>query len=82
VPDYVTVPHIAYSWMIVAYFFLGGLGAGAFLLSAAATCWKQELKPVAKTAGVIAPLAVGLGLLFLVVDFGRADRVWRVVLNF
>jgi len=43
-PDYVAVPHTAYDWIIVAYFFLGGLGAGAFLLSVAANYWKQELK--------------------------------------
>ncbi len=82
VPDYVAVPHIAYTWMIVAYFFLGGLGAGAFLLSAAAICWKEQLKPVAKTAGIIAPLAVGLGLLFLVVDLGKPERFWRLLVTF
>lgn len=81
-PEYVAVPQIAYNWMIVTYFFLGGLGAGAFLLSAAATCWKQELKPVAKTAAIIAPLAVGLGLLFLVAELGRPERFWRLLLTF
>ncbi len=81
-PDYAAVPHIAYTWMIVTYFFLGGLGAGAFLLSAAGICWKEQLKPVAKTAGVIAPLAVGLGLLFLVADLGRPERFWRLMITF
>ncbi|KKK60962.1 hypothetical protein LCGC14_3019110, partial [marine sediment metagenome] len=82
VPDYVAVPHLAYNWMIVVYFFLGGLGAGAFLLSVAADFWKQELKPVAKIAAIIAPLAVGIGLLFLVADLGRPERFWRLFLTF
>ncbi len=81
-PDYVAVQHVAYNWMIVVYFFLGGLGAGAFLLSAAANFWKQELKPVAKTAAIIAPLAVGVGLLFLIVELGRPERFWRLLLTF
>ncbi len=81
-PDYVAVPHIAYNWMIVTYFFLGGLGAGAFLLSAAADFWKREFKPVGKTAAILAPLAVGIGLLFLVIELGRPERFWRLLLTF
>jgi hypothetical protein len=30
------VSHLAYDWMIVTYFFLGGLSAGAYLFSVAA----------------------------------------------
>ena len=81
-PDYVAVPHIAYNWMIVVYFFLGGLGAGAFLLSVAANYWKRDLKPIATIAAIIAPLAVGIGLLFLVVELGRPERFWRLLLTF
>ncbi len=81
-PDYVEVPHLAYNWMIVTYFFLGGLGAGAFLLSAAAVSWKTEFKPVAKIAAIIAPITVGVGLLFLIVELGRPERFWRLMLTF
>ena len=81
-PDYVVVPHIAYNWMVAVYFFLGGLGAGAFLLSVAANYWRQELKPVAKTASVVAPIAVAVGLFFLWLDLGMPFRVWRLFLSF
>lgn len=81
-PDYVAVPHIAYNWMVAVYFFLGGLGAGAFLLSVAANYWRQELKPVAKTAAVVAPIAVAIGLFFLWLDLGMPFRVWRLFLSF
>jgi len=81
-PDYVAVPHTAYDWIIVAYFFLGGLGAGAFLLSVAANYWKQELKPIAKTAAMIAPVAIAVGLFFLLIDLGQPFRAWRLFLSF
>ena len=81
-PDNVAVPHMAYNWMIAVYFFLGGLGAGAFLLSVTANYWKQEFKPVAKTASVIAPIAIAVGLLFLLLDLGQPLRAWRLFLSF
>lgn len=82
VPEYVAVPHIAYNWMVAVYFFLGGLGAGAFLLSVTANYWKQEFKPIAKTASVIAPIAIAIGLLFLSLDLGMPFRAWRLFLSF
>jgi tetrathionate reductase subunit C len=81
-PDYVAVPHVAYNWMIAVYFFLGGLGAGAFVLSVAANYWKQEFKPVAKTASIVAPIAIAIGLFFLWIDLGRPFRVWRLFVSF
>ncbi len=81
-PDSVAVPHLAYNWMIAVYFFLGGLGAGAFLLSVTANYWKQEFKPVAKAAAMIAPIAIAVGLFFLWLDLGMKFRVWRLFLSF
>ncbi len=81
-PDYAAVPHIAYNWMVVVYFFLGGLGAGAFLLSVAANYWKQDLKPIAKTASLVAPVAIAIGLVFLLLDLGRPFNAWRLFLSF
>ncbi len=81
-PDYVAVPHIAYNWIIVVYFFLGGLGAGAFLLSVTANYWKQEFKPIAKVASVVAPVAIAIGLFFLWIDLGKPFRAWRLFLSF
>jgi formate-dependent nitrite reductase membrane component NrfD len=81
-PDYVAAPHIAYNWTIVVYFFLGGLGAGAFLLSVAANYWKPEFKPVARTASILAPIAVMVGAFFLWIDLGMPFRAWRLMLSF
>lgn len=81
-PDYVAVPHIPYNWMIVAYFFLGGMGAGAFLLSVYGSYWKVEFKAVAKLASVVAPVAIAVGLLFLFIDLGQPARAWRLLTTF
>ncbi len=81
-PDYVAVPHIAYNWMIALYFFLGGLGAGAFLLSVTANYWNQQFKPIAKTASFVAPVAIAIGLFFLWIDLGRPFNAWRLFLSF
>ncbi len=81
-PDYVAVPHIAYNWMIAVYFFLGGLGAGAFLLSVTANYWNQQFKPIAKAASIVAPVAIAIGLFFLWIDLGKPFRAWRLMLSF
>ncbi len=81
-PDYVAVPHIAYNWMIAVYFFLGGLGAGAFLLSVTGNFWKKDFQPFAKTASLIAPVAISIGLFFLWIDLGKPFSAWRLFLSF
>jgi tetrathionate reductase subunit C len=74
--------HLAYDWMIVTYFFLGGVSAGAYMFSVAANYWKKEFKPLAKTAAILAPIALAAGMLFLLVDLGKPFRMWRLFLSF
>ncbi len=81
-PDYVAVPHVAYNWMIAVYFFLGGLGAGAFLLSVLGNYWKKDFQPFAKTASFVAPVAIAIGLFFLWIDLGKPFSAWRLFLSF
>ena len=76
------VSHVAYDWMIVTYFFLGGLSAGAYIFSVAANYYKTEFKPLAKTAAVLAPVTLGIGMLFLLLDLGQPLRMWRLFLSF
>ncbi len=82
IPSFSNVPEIAYGWEIVAYFFLGGLSAGAFLFSVTGNYWKQEFKPLTKTVTLLAPVALGLGLLFLLSDVGMPFRSWRLMTEF
>jgi formate-dependent nitrite reductase membrane component NrfD len=81
-PDYVNESGLAYDWMIAAYFFLGGLGAGAFLFSVGATYWKKELQPLAKAPAVLAPLALGAGMLLLLLHLGQPMRFVGVLTTF
>jgi formate-dependent nitrite reductase membrane component NrfD len=76
------VVHLAYDWMIVMYFFLGGLSVGAYLFSVAANYWKQEFKPLAKKSAIISLIALALGLLVLLYDLGQPNRAWRLFTAF
>ncbi len=77
------VAHLAYDWMIVAYFFLGGVSAGAYMFSVVANYWwKQEFKPLAKRSAVLSLFALAAGMFFLFIHLGRPDRAWRVFTAF
>ncbi|WP_303865255.1 NrfD/PsrC family molybdoenzyme membrane anchor subunit [Senegalimassilia anaerobia] len=57
-----------WDWIIALYLFLAGMGAGAFVLGVIAG-WKCPDASKVKLAGlVIAPVAVGVGTLMLMVD--------------
>ena len=77
-----TVVHLAYDWMIVTYFFLGGLSVGAYVFSVAANYWKQEFKPLAKRSAVLSLIALAIGLLILLYDLGQPTRAWRLFVAF
>ena len=81
-PEYITEPDVAYNWMTAVYFFLGGLSAGAFLFSVVANYWKKDLRPLGKTVGILAPIVLAVGMLFLLLHLGRPERAWRLFLSF
>ena len=81
-PEQGAVAHLAYDWMIVTYFFLGGLSAGAYLFSVAANYWKQEFKHLATKSAILSLMALGVGMLFLLVHLGQPFRAWRVLASF
>lgn len=82
IPDYVNLPEISYDWMIVAYFFLGGLSAGTFIFAVATTHWKSELGELGRLPAFLAPLILMTGLLILLLDLGQPFRAWRLFLSF
>ncbi len=81
-PDFVHTPTIPYDELIVAYFFLGGLSAGAFIFSVIAICVKKEWQPVGRWVSAAAPPVMAAGLFILWIDLGRPFRFWRLFLNF
>jgi formate-dependent nitrite reductase membrane component NrfD len=75
--------HLAYDWMIVVYFFLGGVSAGAYMFSVAANYWwKQEFKGLAKKSAVLSLIALATGMFMLLVHLGLPERAWRVFTTF
>lgn len=77
------VVHLAYDWMIVVYFFLGGVSAGTYMFSVVANYWwKQEFKPLAKKAAILSLITLGGGMFFLLIHLGRPERAWRVFTAF
>lgn len=82
-PDYVFVkPLEAFDWKVVVYFFLGGLSAGAFLLSVGTGYWKKDFKPLARAGAIASPIVLAIGMLFLLVDLGMPLRAYRLQISF
>ena len=73
-------PH--WYWWIIAYLFLGGIAAGAFLIAAVVDLFTPaENRPVARLGYLIAmPLTALCGLL-LTVDLGKPLRFWHMLIN-
>jgi len=73
-------PH--WYWWIIAYFFLGGIAAGAFLIASTVDLFAgAENRPVVRVGYLLAaPLAALCGL-FLAVDLGQPLRFWHMLVN-
>jgi formate-dependent nitrite reductase membrane component NrfD len=76
------VTHLAYDWMIVVYFFLGGLSAGTYSFSVAVNYWKPEFKNFAKKSALLSLIVIIIGMLILLYDLGQPFRAWRLFLSF
>ncbi len=82
IPEYVNLPELAFGWPIVAYFFLGGLSAGTFLFSVGANYWAKDTQPLARIPAIVAPFALGAGMLLLLWDLGRPERFFSLYTSF
>jgi len=65
-------PQKEWGWAVITYLFLGGAGAGLFLVS----LYMQN--PWGEGLGL---LVLVLGTLFLLIDLGRPERFWRAFLR-
>ena len=61
-------PQKEWGWLVITYLFLGGAGAGLFLVSL------YMAHPWAEALGLILLI---IGTLFLMLDLGRPERFWR-----
>lgn len=73
---------IAFNWMIPAYFFLGGLSAGLFLIAVVFNYWRKEYKILTTSAAILSPLFLAAGMGLLTLDLGHPFRFWQIMITF
>lgn len=73
-------PH--WSWLVILYFFLGGLAGGSYFLAALLDLFGDERdRPLARIGYYVAfPLVVVCGLL-LILDLNRPEAFWHMLLQ-
>src|SRR2546422_10133954 len=70
-------PH--WAWLIILYFFVGGLAGGAYFLAAVLDWFgRPEDRPVVRTGYDIAAVGAILSGLLLTIDLGRPLRFWHM----
>jgi formate-dependent nitrite reductase membrane component NrfD len=71
-----------WGWWVILYFFFGGIAAGAYVIGALVDLVGAERdRPIAKIAYSIAfPLVAICGIL-LIVDLGRPERFWHMLIQ-
>jgi protein NrfD len=71
-----------WGWWVVLYFFFGGIAAGAYFIATLIDLVGTERdRPIAKIAYYIAAPLVALCGLFLILDLGRPERFWHMLLQ-
>ncbi len=72
----------AWGWPVAFAIFAAGLGAGAYLVSAAALyLWKGRWEKVARVGVYLSGPAIALAALVFILDLGRPDRALNVYSN-
>jgi protein NrfD len=79
VPGELQIPH--WQWLIVSYFFAGGIAGGAYFCAALVELvGRPEERPIARMGHFIAfPLSLVCGLL-LTLDLGRPESFWHMLI--
>src|SRR5512143_3514118 len=71
-----------WGWEIPVYLFLGGMAAGAMILSALLMMRKGERSAASRWLAFAAPAFVSVGMLALFLDLSFKLHVWRFYLAF
>jgi formate-dependent nitrite reductase membrane component NrfD len=71
---------LEWGWLVVVYLFLGGLSAGALVLSGLANYLgrQERYQTLARAGALVAPFPVLLGTGLLVLDLGRPLFFWKL----
>ena len=77
---FTTAPH--WEWWIVLYFFVGGIAGGSFFISALIDLIRGEAdRPISRIGYLIAFPAIIIGTILLIIDLGRPERFWHMVVQ-
>jgi formate-dependent nitrite reductase membrane component NrfD len=69
-------------WLVILYFFFGGIAGGSYFLAALMDLFGQEHdRPLARLAYAVAFFAVLLCPLFLILDLNRPERFWHMLVQ-
>ncbi len=69
-----------WGWMLAVDFFFAGMGGGMLLISGVADLFGGAGK-TSLLGNILAPVFIGLGACFLILELGRPLQAWRVFLN-
>jgi len=73
-------PH--WQWYIIFYFFIGGIAGGCFFLSALLQLFGRRAdRPIIRLGYYIAFLGAVISGILLVIDLGRPDRFWHMMIQ-
>jgi protein NrfD len=67
-----------WTWLIIFYFFIGGIAGGAAFIGGMLDIWgAPEDRPIARIAHLISAPLVVIGGLLLTIDLNRPERFWH-----
>ena len=72
----------AFGWLIILYFFIGGIGGGALLLAGLLRVFGMPAdRPYIRIASVLAIVCAGISGLLLIADLSSPLRFWHMVIQ-
>src|SRR2546426_4557983 len=77
---FTAAPH--WRWLIVLYFFIGGIAGGSFFLAALLDLFgRPQDRPIVRTGYYVAFLGAVVSGILLTVDLGRPERFWHMLIQ-
>jgi formate-dependent nitrite reductase membrane component NrfD len=77
---FTAAPH--WRWLIVLYFFIGGIAGGSFFLAAMLELFgRPQDRPIVRTGYYVAFLGAVVSGILLTVDLGRPERFWHMLIQ-
>src|SRR5919197_866560 len=77
---FTAAPH--WRWLIVLYFFIGGIAVGSFVLAALLDLFgRPQDRPIVRTGYYVAFLGAIVSGILLTVDLGRPERFWHMLIQ-